>query len=133
LAIPSESVPSRNASGTANAASSSSSRCDCRATITAAGIVRTPATPSTTAAQALRLLLSIGPATRRGRNRPADHAGDRDQGQHVRKRLKEDGRVPPLLPEPECERRREAEQQRGRERTERPPIAEDERRQADEA
>src|SRR5438093_634493 len=133
LAIPTLRMPRRNASGTANDASRSTNRFDSRATATAAGIVRTPAMPSTTAAQALRLLLSIGPATRRGRDRPADHAGDSDQGQHVRQRTEEHGLARPRLLEPERQRVRESEQEGGRKSTERPPVPEDERRQADEA
>src|SRR5919198_5549027 len=125
LAMPSETTPRTNATGTAYDASSRAKRCDCLATTTAAGMVRTPATPSTNPSQARRLLLSIGPATRRGRDRPADHAGDSDQGQHVRKRLDEAGRVPPRLAEAECQRGREPEQQRRCERAERTPVAED--------
>ena len=43
---------------------------------------------------ARRLLLDVGTASRRGWDRPADHAGDGDQGQDVGQGLEQDGRAP---------------------------------------
>src|SRR5712691_2836077 len=108
-------------------------RLDRRETSIAAGSVKSAARPTTSAAQALRLLLDVGTASRRGWDRPADDAGDCDQGQDVRQRLKEEGRVPPRLGEAERERRRGPEEQCGGECPERAPVAEDDRREGDEA
>src|SRR4051812_40880895 len=104
------------------------------ATSTSTGIASIASSPKHTAARAARLLLDIRTAGGRGADRAPDHAGDRDQREHVRQRLEE---RPPLVAvrrrQPVGERTREAEEQRrtpGREWT---PLAEDERSQADEA
>src|SRR6266516_2297284 len=117
--------PSRKANGTAYAASSSPIRLDRAATSIAAGSVRSARSPRKSATRARALLLDVGPATRCRRDRPADHAGDGDQGQDVRKCLEEDCRVPPRIGEAARERGRAAEQQRGSERAEGPQVSED--------
>src|SRR5438128_9644975 len=134
-ASPTATTPSTNANGTANAASSSAIRCDARARTIAAGIVATPARPSTTATQARRLLLCVRATTCSWRNRAADDPGDGDQRQNVRQRLEQDGGIRPRrrLRHAERQRGREPEQKRCRECSERPPVAEDQRRETDEA
>src|SRR6266581_8294231 len=108
-------------------------RLERRETSIAAGSVKSAARPTTSAAQALRLLLDVRTASRRGWDRPADHAGDGDQGQDVGQCLEQDGRVPPWLGEAERERRRGPEEQCGGEGPERAPVAEDDRCEGDEA
>src|SRR6266536_5019724 len=110
-------------------------RVERRATSTAAGIVSTPARPKTIESQARALLLLVGPSTRGGRNRAADHSGDRDQREDVRQRLEERPRRLAVRRRKldEGERACEAEQQRRSERTEWTPVAEDHRGEGDEA
>src|SRR6266571_9094085 len=108
-------------------------RVERRATSIAAGIVSTPASPSSNATQALRLLLDVGPANGRWWYRPADHAGDGDQGQDIGQRLEQHRRAPPWLREAERESRRAAEEQGGGKRAERTPVSEDDRGKRDEA
>ena len=64
----------------------------------------------------------------------ADHSGDGDQRQEVRERSEERAVVGPGVHvlELRCQRAREAEQQRGAENAERPPVAENECREGDE-
>src|SRR3989442_9685017 len=111
------STPSTNASGIAQPASSSVKRVY-RVTATAAGSVAHDRRPSSTAAQArpfLRLLLRVGTTIRGRRNGATDDAGDCDQREHVRKRLEERCGGARVDGQPEGERGREAEQQRGAE------------------
>src|SRR5689334_3051222 len=101
---------------------------------TPAGIASTPSAPKKTATRAAALLLLIRPPCGSRTDRPADHAGDRDQRQHVRQCREE---RPPLVAvgvgQPVGERAREPEEERCAPRRERPPLAEDERGEADEA
>ena len=80
-----------------------------------------------------RLLLDVGLAVGFRRNRAADDARDRDQGQHVGKRLEERGGRARVDGQPVGERGREAEEERRAPGAERPPVAEDHRRERDEA
>src|SRR3954470_6360367 len=92
--------------------------------------------PRAASLRARALLLLVRASIGGWRDGAADHAGDRDQGQDVRQRLEERRvRVRPRIGvrQPERQRRREAEQERSAERAERPPVAEDERREGDEA
>src|ERR671937_1786979 len=109
-------------------------RADRYATSTAAGIVATPASPTSTATQARRLLLRVRATTRCGRNRAADHSGHRDQREDIRDDLEERQRTRPRrrLLEPKCKRLRKPEEQRRGESAERSPVAEDQGSEADE-
>ena len=66
-----------------SAVSNRSMRLERRATSMPAGIVRRPASPSSNAAQARRLLLDVRAASCGRWDGAADHAGHRDQGQDV--------------------------------------------------
>src|SRR5439155_14106505 len=101
-----------------------------------------PAARDSPAAGFGALLLLVRTSNRRGRDRAADDAGDCDQRQYVRQREQENPReeVLPEVPrgegvvrQPLRERAREAEQQRGAERAERAPLAEDQGGERDEA
>src|SRR4051794_16999822 len=101
-----------------------------------AGTATTARAPSTTeicAGRFSRLLLDVRTANGCGRDRAADDAGDRDQGEDVRKRLEQGSRASRIRREPLRERAREAEEERGGEGAARPPAAEDQRRERDEA
>src|SRR5262245_24404245 len=98
------------------------SRSDRRVSTIPTGTAATEARPKTTAPQARTfafLLLRVGTSIRGGRDRAADHAGDRNQRQHVRERLEQRRRAVRVRGKPVRERRREAEQERGVERPER--------------
>ena len=89
------------------------------------GARSTESSPMKTDARALPgrggppLLLLVGTANRSRWNRAADHSGDRDQGEDVRKRLEEHGRRIGVHGQPLRERVREAEQERRHRRPER--------------
>src|SRR6266536_988971 len=85
------------------------------------------------AAESAPSLLDVRAANRRWRDRSTDYACDGDQGQDIRKRLEQHRRIAPRLREAKRQRCRAAEQKRGGECTERPPVAEDDRGQRDEA
>src|SRR5262245_35306651 len=111
------------------------SRSDRRVRTIPTGTAATEARPNTTAAQARTfafLLLLVGNAIRRGRNRAADDSGDRYEREQVRQRgekRRDRGRVR-LQVDPECAR--EPEQQTGGCGAERPPAAEDQCGKSDE-
>src|SRR3954471_3836544 len=105
---------------------------DRRETSTATGSVSRPRSARINATHARALLLDVGAASGCRRGCTADHGGDGDQREDVRQRLEEDGRSGPRLLEPERERRRAAEQERGGERAERTPVSEDDRGERDE-
>src|SRR4051812_40684141 len=82
------------------------------------------------------LLLDVWTANGGGRDRPADHAGDRDQGQHVGQGVEDDryrAALGEVVGQSIAERAREAEKQTGRKGAERPPLAEDQGGECDEA
>src|SRR5215211_9083856 len=83
----------------------------------------------------LPLLLLVRPADRGRRDRAADHARDGDQGEHVRKRREERAVAGPIFHVLESGRHgaREPEQERCTEHAERPPLAEDQSGECDEA
>src|SRR5207237_738652 len=101
----------------------------------ATGSAATASRPASSAAAAAGLLLRVGTANGGGRDRAADDARDGDQRQDVRKGLEERAVVRPALDvlEPGGDRAREAEEERGPEGAERPPPAEDQRGERDEA
>src|SRR5206468_4572593 len=105
-------------------------------------MVTTEAMPATSDAQAApfrrapTLLLGVRASDGRGRNAAADHTGDCDQREHIREGVEEKRRCAALLEvggQPVSERAREPEEKAGGKRTERPPVAEDQRRDGDEA
>src|SRR3954447_1889630 len=100
----------------------------------APGSTRTPSSPRKDPTQAAALLLLVRTANRCGPDRAADHTGHRDHGQDVRERVEQRaGGGAVSVREPLGERAREAEQERRRRRSERPPLAEDQRGERDEA
>src|SRR5436190_10429201 len=126
-------IPQTAATGIAQTASRRRTPVVWRERATAAGTAATPARPSRTASEARWLLLRIRASDGGGRDRAADHAGDSDQGEHVRQGLEEHRRRVGVLGEPERERGRGAEEDRGGVRAERPPVAEDDRGEGNEA
>src|SRR4051794_11675623 len=99
---------------------------------TAAGTAATPTAASTTAPDGL-LLLRVRAANSSGWDRTADDAGDGDQGQDVRQRLEEHLGGIRIRCEAERQRGRRAEEDRRRVGAERPPVAEDDCGERDEA
>src|SRR4051812_42927718 len=99
----------------------------------AAGTASAPTRPRTTASDARWLLLDVGAANCCGWNRAADHTGDGDQRQDIRKRLEEYRRRVGVRGESERERCRRTEEHRRRLGAERTPVAEDDRGECDEA
>src|SRR5437868_2153122 len=128
-------IPKRAATGIAQTASSSLTPVVWREMRTATGTAAMARSPESTASDERWLLLRIRPSCGGGRDRPADHARDRDQGQGVRQRLEQHGVRAPVRDRPESlrERAREAEQQRRTECAGGPPLAEDECSEGDEA
>ena len=99
-----------------------------------------PATSEPHAARCRRLepryCLTYGRPIDAGRDRAADDTGDRDEREHVRQRVEEERRGAALREvrwKAVAERAREPEQKARSERPERPPVAEDERGEGDEA
>src|SRR5204862_158395 len=82
-------IPQTAATGIAQTASRRRTPVVWRERATAAGTAATPARPSRTASEARWLLLRIRASDGGGRDRAADHAGDSDQGEHVRQGLEE--------------------------------------------
>src|SRR4051794_28209245 len=126
-------IPHAAATGTAHTASTSRTPAVCRDTTTAAGTTTVATRPRTTASDARWLLLDVGAANSCRWDRAADHAGDGDQRQDVRKRLEEYRRRVGVRGEAERERGRRAEEDRRRIRAERPPVPEDHGGERDEA
>src|SRR6266516_4091493 len=108
-------------------------------TAAAAGIAARASSAATSDQPAARfrgrgpLLLDVGAANGGWWDRAADDSGDRNQGDHVRKRLEERRSRGGVHRKPEGDRRREAEEERRAECSERTPVPEDERRERDEA
>src|SRR5918911_669022 len=127
-------APRSAATGIAAEAWRSFTRAESWASATPAGSAATASRPAATAQGAAGLLLLVGTANGGRRDRAADDAGDGDQREHVRERVEERAvDVPVVLAEALRERRREPEQKGGPEGAERPPLAEDERGERDEA
>ena len=72
--------------------------------------------PRTTLRARFASRLLVRASVRCRRDRAADHAGDRDQGQHVGQRLEQHGSRVRVLRQTLCERTREAEQEARRRR-----------------
>src|SRR4051812_45477038 len=117
--------PQPRATGIAQTASRRRTPAVCRETTTATGTAATARRPRRTANEARWLLLRVRAATGGGRNRAADHTGDRDERQDVRQRLEDYRRRVGVRGEPEREGRRRAEEHGGRIGAERAPVAED--------
>src|SRR5436309_11564317 len=140
-ASPTAKSPSTSEPQVAAVAWTSVTRPSCRATAKATTGSRSPSRahskePRAASLRIRALLLLVRASIGGWRNGAADHACDRDQGQDVRQRLKERRvRVGPRVGvrQPERQRRREAEQERRPEGAERPPVAEDQRGERDEA
>src|SRR5262245_55538237 len=105
----------------------------------AAGIAATARIPNRIAETRAGLLLLIRAAVGRGRHRAADYACDGDEGEDVRQGQPDrlgtqhaGGGVVVRRRDAVGERGREAEEAGGAERPERPPLAEDDRRERDE-
>src|SRR5437870_3421762 len=128
-------TPRTAATGTPAAAWTSFTRAESWASATLAGSAATASRPAASAAGAAGLLLCVGAANGGGRDRAADDARDGDQRQDVGQGLEERAVVRPALDvlEPGGDGAREPEQKRGSEGAERPPAAEDQRREGDEA
>src|SRR5690348_4554507 len=128
-------TPQAAASGIAQAASIRLIPAVWRARRIPPGTASVPTRPSSTAIEARWLLLRIGTADGGGRNRAADHTGHGDERQGVGQRLEENGVRAPVGDGAEAlrERGREAEEERCSERAARPPLAEDEGGERDEA
>src|SRR5262245_48278407 len=134
-------IASTAATGTANPAWSSRRSSRHSVIAIAIGITTTASRPRTTETAAARfrglsaatLLLDVWTAIGGWRDRAADQAGDRDQGQDVGNGRDQVGGDVRFTLERPCEREPEAEEQRGDERPARPPLAEDDRGERDEA
>src|SRR3954470_24131567 len=101
----------------------------------AAGTVATESRPTSTASHALAfrpLLLLVGNAISRGRDRTADDSGDGHEREQIRERCEQRRDRRRVRLQVHAERAREPEQQAGRGGTEWTPTAEDERRERDE-
>src|ERR1700730_17686532 len=111
----SEAKPQIAATGIAKAVSSRAMPVVFRHKTMAAGTASSTGPPSTTASEARWLLLRIGPSNRGRGKRPADDTGHRDEREHIRERLKQDGVRAPVRnrSEPLCESARKPEEQRG--------------------
>src|SRR5258707_1099325 len=125
--------PQPRATGIAQTASRRRTPAVCRETTTATGTAATARSPSRTANEARWLLLRVRAANRGGGNGGADHAGDGDERKYVRHRLEDYRRGVGVRGEPEREGRRRAEEHGGRIGAERAPVAEDHRRERNEA
>src|SRR5437588_5014631 len=127
-------TPRSAATGAPAAAWTSLTRAESCASATAAGSAATARRPAASAAVAAGLLLRVGAANSGGRDRAADDARHGDQREDVGQGLEEGAVVRPALDvlEPGSDGAREAEQERGPEGAERPPPAEDQRREGDE-
>src|SRR5882757_7129908 len=84
-------IPQARATGIAQTASIRRTPAVCRESTTATGTAATARSPRSTATEARWLLLRVRAANGGGRDRAADHAGDRDEGQHVGQCLEDDG------------------------------------------
>src|SRR3954453_17243940 len=106
--------------------------CSRRAARYAATGTASPSSASTTEPRAASfrppaLLLLVGPSIGGRRDGSADHAGHGHERQHVGQRLEQHRPVRRVDGQAEGQRGREAEQERGAEGAERPPVAEDHR------